>query len=212
MRIVTLSGSLRAASTNTALLEACQLLAPPGVELRPFRGVGELPHFNPDVETTALPAVVAAFRDEITRADGLLISSPEYARGIPGALKNSLDWLVGHPPFAGKPVGLLNASPRSVHATVQLLEVLTTMRAGAAGAGGACVRDRATHPNLASWGMRSVLPSSAGKGARSVTPPRERGSFASFDATAAAKSARHLLCAIEKLHRRETERLANPSP
>jgi chromate reductase, NAD(P)H dehydrogenase (quinone) len=129
MRILTLSGSLRAASTNTALLEACQLLAPPGVELRPFRGVGELPHFNPDVETTALPAVVAAFRDEITRADGLLISSPEYARGIPGALKNSLDWLVGHPPFAGKPVGLLNASPRSVHATAQLLEVLTTMSA-----------------------------------------------------------------------------------
>lgn len=129
MRIVTLSGSLRAASTNTALLEACQLLAPPGVELRPFRGIGELPHFNPDVEATALPAVVAVFREEITQADGLLISSPEYARGIPGALKNALDWLVGHPPFAGKPVGVFNASPRSVHATAQLLEVLTTMSA-----------------------------------------------------------------------------------
>jgi len=129
MRIMTLSGSLRAGSTNTALLEACQLLAPPNVELRPFRRVGELPHFNPDVEATALPATVAVFRDEITRVDGLLISSPEYARGIPGALKNALDWLVGHPPFAGKPIGLFNASPRSVHATAQLLEVLTTMSA-----------------------------------------------------------------------------------
>jgi chromate reductase, NAD(P)H dehydrogenase (quinone) len=128
MRIVTLSGSLRAASTNTALLEACQLLAPPGVELRPFRGIGELPHFNPDVEATGLPEV-AVFREEITQADGLLISSPEYARGIPGALKNALDWLVGHPPFAGKPVGVFNASPRSVHATTQLLEVLNTMSA-----------------------------------------------------------------------------------
>ena len=129
MRIVTLSGSLRAASTNTALLEACQLLTPPGVELRPFRDVGALPHFNPDVEATDLPATVAAFRDEITQADGLLIASPEYARGIPGALKNALDWLVGHPPFAGKPVTVFNASPRSVHATAQLLEVLTTMSA-----------------------------------------------------------------------------------
>jgi len=129
MRIVTLSGSLRAASTNSALLEACHLLAPPGVELRPFRGVGELPHFNPDVEATALPAVVVGLRHEITQADGLLISSPEYARGIPGALKNALDWLVGHPPFAGKPVTVFNASPRSVHATAQLLEVLATMSA-----------------------------------------------------------------------------------
>lgn len=129
MRIVTLSGSLRAASTNTALLEACRLLAPPGVELRAFRGVGLLPHFNPDVEAAVLPVAVAAFRKEVTAADGLLISSPEYARGIPGALKNALDWLVGHPPFAGKPVTVFNASPRSVQATAQLLEVLTTMSA-----------------------------------------------------------------------------------
>jgi chromate reductase, NAD(P)H dehydrogenase (quinone) len=129
VRIVTLSGSLRAASTNTALLEACHLLVPAGVELQAFRGVAELPHFNPDVEATGLPAAVAAFRDEITQADGILISSPEYARGIPGALKNALDWLVGHPPFAGKPVAVFNASPRSIHATAQLLEVLTTMSA-----------------------------------------------------------------------------------
>src|SRR6516225_6462094 len=129
MRIVTLSGSLRAASTNTALLEACQLLTPPGVELRPFRDVGALPHFNPDVEATDLPATVAAFRDEITQADGLLISSPEYARGIPGSLKNALDWLVSSSEFPEKPIAVIHTSPRSVEVQAQLRLVLTTMSA-----------------------------------------------------------------------------------
>ncbi len=60
-------------------------------------------------------------------ADGLLVSSPEYAHGVPGALKNALDWLVGGPEFVGKPVALLNASPRAVHAQASLAETVRTM-------------------------------------------------------------------------------------
>lgn len=67
------------------------------------------------------------FRFEVGRADGLLISSPEYAHGVPGSLKNALDWLVSGPEIVHKPIGLLNASPRSTHAQASLAETLRTM-------------------------------------------------------------------------------------
>ena len=128
-RVLTLSGSLRRGSANTAVLEAARRLAPPGVEVMPYGGMGGLPHFNPDVEAAGLPPPVAGLRADVGQADALLISSPEYAHGIPGSLKNLLDWLVGSTAFAGKPVALLNASPRAEHAQRQLAEVLGTMAA-----------------------------------------------------------------------------------
>lgn len=76
-----------------------------------------------------LPPVVARWRDRVAAADAIVISSPEYAHGIPGALKNALDWLVGSMEFVGKPVGLLNASSASRYAHPQLIEVLTVMSA-----------------------------------------------------------------------------------
>jgi NAD(P)H-dependent FMN reductase len=129
MRILAISGSLRSASSNTAALQAAALLAPAGVEIVLYTGLDNLPHFNPDLDTDQPPESVQALRREIGRADGLLISSPEYAHGIAGALKNSLDWLVSSFEFAGKPVALINASPRAVHAEAQLREILTTMAA-----------------------------------------------------------------------------------
>lgn len=94
-----------------------------------YDGLGRLPHFNPDLETEHLPDEVRALRLEIGRCDGLLICSPEYARGVAGAMKNALDWLVGSFEFPGKPVALINASPRASHSDAQLRLTLTTMSA-----------------------------------------------------------------------------------
>jgi chromate reductase len=129
MRILTICGSLRAASSNGAVLEAAAMLAPAGTSIVPYEGLADLPHFNPDLDTDAPPAAVLALRREIGLADGLLISSPEYAHGIAGSLKNALDWLVSSFEFPGKPIALINASPRAVHADAQLREILTTMSA-----------------------------------------------------------------------------------
>src|SRR5689334_14007189 len=110
-------------------LRALQALAPQGVDVVLHEGVGALPHFNHDVEMSALPTTVADLRRRVAAAGGLLIACPEYAHGIPGSFKNALDWLVGMPDFPEKPVMLVNTSPRSVHAQAQLREVLATMSA-----------------------------------------------------------------------------------
>ncbi|MEA2693712.1 MAG: hypothetical protein QOJ16_3099 [Acidobacteriota bacterium] len=126
MRILAISGSLRAVSSNTALLRAAATLAPAGVEVALYGGLGDLPHFNPDLED-AEPLSVTDLRDQVRTADGLLISSPEYAHGVPGVLKNALDWLVGGSEIVGKPIALWNAAPRATHAQASLAETLRTM-------------------------------------------------------------------------------------
>jgi NAD(P)H-dependent FMN reductase len=127
IRLVGLSGSLRARSINTALLRQIASHAPDGisVELVPL---SELPLFNPDLEAE-LPEAAATFRATITASDGLIVASPEYAHGVSGVLKNALDWLVGCEGFAGKPVLVLNAAPRAHHAIAALRETLSTMAA-----------------------------------------------------------------------------------
>ena len=129
IRILAISGSLRTASSNTHLLQAARLLAPENVELRLYEGLGRLPHFNPDLDGEAPPPEVLELRAEIGRARGLLICSPEYARGVPGSLKNALDWLVSCSEFPDKPVALFNASQRSTHAQESLRLTLQTMSA-----------------------------------------------------------------------------------
>jgi chromate reductase, NAD(P)H dehydrogenase (quinone) len=129
MRILAISGSLRANSSNTAVLMAAARLAPRGTEIILYDGLAGLPHFNPDLDTDDPPAPVRALRRDIGQSDGLLISSPEYARGVPGALKNALDWLVSSREFPEKPTALVNASQRSTHADAQLRVTLTTMSA-----------------------------------------------------------------------------------
>lgn len=129
MKVLGISGSLRAQSSNGALLEAAVVLAPEGMAVSIYDGVGRLPHFNPDVEAGELPPEVAAFRAAVSAADALLVSAPEYARGIPGSFKNALDWLVGDTEFAGKPVAVWTASMRAKAGPAALLLVLTTMSA-----------------------------------------------------------------------------------
>ena len=129
--ILAISGSLRAASSNTAVLGALAALAPAGVTISIYDQLAGLPYFNPDLdhETARPPASVQELRARIGRADGLLISSPEYAHGVPGVLKNALDWLVSSLEFPGKPVALINISPRSTFVHASLTEILTTMSA-----------------------------------------------------------------------------------
>jgi chromate reductase, NAD(P)H dehydrogenase (quinone) len=128
IRILAISGSLRRASSNTALLDAAVKFAPAGVTVDRYKALGDIPPFNPDLEG-AEPAAVLGFRSELRAADAVLISSPEYAHGISGVLKNALDWVVGSGEFSGKPVAIFNASPRATLAQESLAEVIRTMDA-----------------------------------------------------------------------------------
>jgi len=131
MRVLAISGSLRRASTNTAALEALTRLAPKGVKVLVYRDLAKLPPFNPDndIEDKPKPESVENLRALIGASDALIIAAPEYAHGIPGVLKNALDWLVASEAFAGKPVALINTSPRAFHAQASLREILSTMAA-----------------------------------------------------------------------------------
>src|SRR5690349_13374503 len=129
MNILTISGSLRARSSNTELLRAMQLVAHASWTFDHYDGLASLPHFNPDLdfEGAAPPEPVRDLRARIAAADALLICSPEYAHGVPGSLKNALDWMVSDAAMIGKPIALLNASARSTVAHPQLAEPLRTM-------------------------------------------------------------------------------------
>lgn len=128
MRLLAITGSLRATSSNAALVRAISRLAPLGVVVESYAGLATLPHFSPDLDVEPLPEPVAALRAAIGSAFGLVIATPEYAHGMPGSLKNALDWLVSATEPIEKPVLLISASPSgAAHAHAQLSEVLRTM-------------------------------------------------------------------------------------
>jgi chromate reductase len=129
IRVLAISGSLRRRSSNTALVGAAARLAPVAVEISTYRELADLPPFNPDSDDVGAPVTVARFRAQLQACDAVLISSPEYAHGVPGVLKNALDWLVGSGELVGKPVAVINASARATHAWTSLNETLTVMSA-----------------------------------------------------------------------------------
>jgi chromate reductase, NAD(P)H dehydrogenase (quinone) len=114
MRILTISGSLRAASHNTALLRAAAELAPAGVEVVLYEGLDRLPHYNEDHDTDDPHSEVQRLREAVASADLVLISTPEYNGSVPGHLKTAVDW--ASRPFGqgsalwGKPVAVIGAS------------------------------------------------------------------------------------------------------
>ncbi|MBJ7537889.1 NADPH-dependent FMN reductase [Marinomonas transparens] len=124
-RVLALSGSLRAASLNTFALQALKTLAPNNVTVS-LVDLGDFPLFNPDREEETI-APVARLKTALKNADGLIIASPEYAHGITGVMKNTLDWLVSGDEFVDKPIMLINTSPRAFHAQASLKEILKTM-------------------------------------------------------------------------------------
>lgn len=109
-----IAGSLRERSFNRALLRAAKELAPEGMEIRIFDRMAEIPLFNEDVEAHGDPEPVQALKRAIAGADALLIATPEYNHGVPGVLKNAIDW-ASRPArgsvLSGKPTAILGASP-----------------------------------------------------------------------------------------------------
>ena len=110
VQILLISGSLRSASTNTALLRTAAAVAPEGVTTVMYDGLDRLPHYNPDDDVEPLDPAVADLRAGIGAADAVLFSTPEYAGALPGSFKNVLDWSVGGGEIYGKPVAWINAS------------------------------------------------------------------------------------------------------
>lgn len=127
MKILAISGSAREVSTNTALLRAMKNLAPAGVELLVFHRLNALPVFSPDFEGEATPAEVCEFMETVSAVDGIIISSPEYVRAIPGGLKNAIDWMVSRFEVVGKPIALAHASHRGDDMLASLRLVLSTV-------------------------------------------------------------------------------------
>ena len=112
MKLLGISGSLRAASFNPALLRAARDLAPAGVEIDIF-GLHDLPLFNQDIEDQGDPPAVTTWKTAIAAADGLLFACPEYNNGVTGVLKNAIDWASrGSPaPLNGQIACIFGASP-----------------------------------------------------------------------------------------------------
>src|SRR5207249_8069761 len=114
--LIGLSGSLRKASYNSAVLRAAASMMPPDSEIR-IESIAGIPLYNGDDEAAnRVPSPVARLKDAIAAADGLLLVTPEYNNSIPGVAKNAIDWL-SRPPsdiarvFGGKPVAIIGASP-----------------------------------------------------------------------------------------------------
>lgn len=130
LHVLAFAGSLRARSFNRALLRAAQELAPPGMAIRIYRSI-DLPLFNEDTEALGDPEPVAVFKASIREADLLLIATPEYNYGIPGVLKNAIDWAsrpAGQAPLNGKLAAIVGASVGvvgSARAQLQLRQAFT---------------------------------------------------------------------------------------
>lgn len=129
MKLLALSGSLRHFSTNTALLRAIQNRTPTNTSITIWKSFKDFPIFSPDGEGAQTPLIIREFVQQVEMADGLIVSCPEYAHGIPGGFKNALDWLVSNEKFPGKSVMIAHASHRGEFVLSALHEVLKTMSA-----------------------------------------------------------------------------------
>ena len=126
IKILAIPGSLRANSSSNLILKAVVSMAPPDVSIEIYDGVGILPHFNDELNA---PHAVISFRKRIKDANAVLICTPEYAFGVPGSLKNAIDWTVGSGEFMDKPVGLITASSHGEKGHAALLLILTAISA-----------------------------------------------------------------------------------
>jgi chromate reductase, NAD(P)H dehydrogenase (quinone) len=105
------------------------MLAPLELEIALLEELAQIPPFNSDLEDAHGSGPLARFRTALQESAVVLFSTPEYAHGVPGALKNALDWVVGSGELSGKPVVLVNASSRGTYAQASLKEILKTMDA-----------------------------------------------------------------------------------
>lgn len=157
--LLTFCGSLRAESSNGRLLRVAAAFLPGGVEVDHYEGLAGLPAFDPALDLAPGPAV-EDLRRRVKAASGILIATPEYAHGMPGSLKNALDWMVGSGEMMAKPVVVIVAGATDgEHTRKELVEVLRTMSAkvpgdltlGVAGIKSRWGLDGSLDPLLTSW-------------------------------------------------------------
>jgi chromate reductase len=154
--ILLISGSVRVGSVNSAVLGAAAELVPAPFAPVHYRGLAALPHFNPDLDRHPLPQAVVELREAIAKASAVLVSTPEYAGALPGALKNLLEWTIGGIEITGKPTGWINPStgPTGAAGTyASLRTVLTYTDAGIVEA--ACVDVPVTRAQIGTDGRIS---------------------------------------------------------
>lgn len=125
-KILAIPGSLRADSSSNELLKIISQSIPKGVDFEIYSGVGSLPHFNGVEEN---PETVTDFQKRVSEAAGVLICTPEYAFGVPGSLKNALDWTVSSGEFMNKPVALITASSQGEKGHESLQQTLAAISA-----------------------------------------------------------------------------------
>ena len=128
-KIIAVCGSTRKESANLSLIHAIASAGGNAYQVDIYSEIAGLPHFNPDVEPGNTPTEVTAFRDRLRAADCILISTPEYAMGVPGSLKNAIDWTVSSCEFRNKPVALITASSLGNKGHAALMETLKVIEA-----------------------------------------------------------------------------------
>jgi chromate reductase, NAD(P)H dehydrogenase (quinone) len=132
IKILAISGSLRVSSSNTNILRVLVGLAPEDVSIEIYEGIGNLPHFNPEIDDNRELLSVQDWRSRLNQADAIIFCTPEYAHGVPGVLKNALDWIVSSGEFMHKPTAVISASPSmdgGEKANASLVQTLRVMMA-----------------------------------------------------------------------------------
>jgi len=128
-KVVAISGSTRQNSTNDGLIKAIADLSAENIDITVFNGIASLPQFNPDNDGDNVAPEVSGFRQLLNNADGIIICTPEYAHGVPGALKNAIDWTISSSEFPHKPTMLMTASTDGKYGHKALLETLKVIEA-----------------------------------------------------------------------------------
>ena len=128
-KIIAISGSTRLNSTNHGLIKAITALSKDELDIFVYEGISSLPQFNPDNDNENVAAEVADFRQQLNNADGVIICTPEYAHGVPGTLKNAIDWTISTSQFPHKPTMLITASTDGRFGHRALLETLKAIEA-----------------------------------------------------------------------------------
>lgn len=128
-KILAIPGTVKENSTHKSFIRVMADLSKDSLDIELYDGLGGLPPFNPDIDDANAPGSVAAFRNKLKSADGIIICTPEYAHGVPGVLKNAIDWTVGSGEFYQKPTLLVTASTDGRFGHQAMLEILRVIAA-----------------------------------------------------------------------------------
>jgi NAD(P)H-dependent FMN reductase len=128
-KVIAISGSTRQNSINHSLIKAIADLSAENLDITIFDGIANLPQFNPDNDGDNVADEVADFRQQLNNADGVIICTPEYAHGVPGTLKNAIDWTISSSSFPHKPTMLITASTGGQYGHKALMETLKAIEA-----------------------------------------------------------------------------------